>query len=206
MIMNLNAKAATFKSGLLEIEAMVRQTELVVIGEAPTTPLIINNVNFFTKSFLISVCAHLEMCIKEIVFELAKNIDKRLLSAAIPASIVEWRLIQKKKGDSSAKSKNLLGVNMTKKEVDDLVSGNVYKTKDALAIVGVELERKKDQWESWREAIQSIVNRRNNIVHHNDDASDISLGDIKNYISSIINYIDFIVAECLLQSSSCPPD
>ena len=204
--MDLNAKTATFKEGLLELDAMVRKTEMAVIGGEYTTPLITDNVNFFTKSFLISVCAHLEMCVKEIVFELAKNIDKRLLSAAIPASIVEWRLNQKKKNDSAVKSKNFLGVNMTKKEVDDLVSGNVYKTKDALAIVGVELEREKDQWNSWREEIQAIVTKRNNIVHHNDDASDISLGDIRKYIGSIIDYIEFIVAECLLQSSSYPPD
>lgn len=202
--MDLNAKAGTFKNGLLELEAMVQQTELAVIGGAQTTPLITDNVNFFTKSFLISACAHLEMCIKEIVFELAKDIDARLSSAAIPASIIEWRLNQKKRAESA--TKNILSINMTKKEIDDLVSGNVYKTKDALALVGIELGAKKAQWESWKDAIQAIVTRRNNIVHHNDDASDLSLGDIKTYIRSIIDYIDFVVAACLLQNLSHTPD
>ncbi len=204
VIMDLHAKVGTFKNGLLELDAMVQQTELAVIGDAQTTPLITNNVNFFTKSFLISACAHLEMCIKEIVFELAKDIDARLSSAAIPASIIEWRLNQKKRTESASKS--ILSINMTKKEIDDLVSGNVYKTKDALALVGIELGEKKAQWETWKDVIQAIVTRRNNIVHHNDDASDLSLGDIKTYIRSIIDYIDFVVDACLLQKLSHTPD
>lgn len=199
MIMNLNARAETFKDGLRELEAMVKKTESAVIGGANTMPLVTDNVNFFTKSFLISACAHLEMCIKEIVFELAADIDARLSTAAIPASIVEWRLTQKKKTENNSGGKTLLRVNMTKKEVDDMVSGNVYRTKEALAIVGVELSEKKDQWESWKDSIQAIVTRRNNIVHHNDDASDLSMGDIEVYIQSIIKYIDFVVATCLSQ-------
>lgn len=197
--MNLNAKAETFKDGLRELEAMVKKTELAVIEGANTTPLVTDNVNFFTKSFLISACAHLEMCIKEIVFELATDIDARLSMAAIPASIVEWRLTQKKRVETNSGGKPLLRVNMTKKEVDDMVSGNVYRTREALAIVGVELSDNKEQWESWKDSIQAIVTRRNNIIHHNDDASDLSMGDIKVHIQSIINYIDFVVATCLTQ-------
>lgn len=197
--MNLNAKTETFKNGLRELEAMVKKTELAVIEGANTTPLVTDNVNFFTKSFLISACAHLEMCIKEIVFELATDIDARLSMAAIPASIVEWRLTQKKRVETNSGGKPLLRVNMTKKEVDDMVSGNVYRTREALAIVGVELSDNKEQWESWKDSIQAIVTRRNNIVHHNDDASDLSMGDIKVHIQSIINYIDFVVATCLTQ-------
>ena len=178
---------------------MVKKTELAVIEGANTTPLVTDNVNFFTKSFLISACAHLEMCIKEIVFELAADIDARLSMAAIPASIVEWRLTQKKRTETNSGGKPLLRVNMTKKEVDDMVSGNVYRTREALAIVGVELSDNKEQWESWKDSIQAIVTRRNNIVHHNDDASDLSMGDIKVHIQSIINYIDFVVAACLTQ-------
>lgn len=194
--MNLNTTRETFRNGLLELQAMINQTELAVIGNDHTTPLITNNVNFFTKSFLISACAHLEMCIKEIVFEIAKDIDARLSSAAIPSSIIEWRLNQKKKTDSPSPPKILLSVKMTRKEVDDLVSGNVYRTKEALALVGIELATQKNQWESWKDSIQTIVTRRNNIVHHNDDASDLSLGDIKIYIKSIIDYIDFVIKAC----------
>lgn len=200
--MDLDAKARIFKEGLLELEAMVQKAELEVIGGSHTTPLVTDNVNFFTKSFLISACAHLEMCIKEIVFEIARDIDARLSIAAVPISLIEWRLSQKKKNDSPLSQRSLLSVKMTKKEVDDLVSGNVYRTKDALALVGIELAAQKNQWESWKDLIQTIVTRRNNIVHHNDDASDLSLGDIKAYIKSILNYIDFVIQTC--HSQHCP--
>jgi hypothetical protein len=89
-----------------------------------------------------------------------------------------------------------LEIGMTRKDVDDLVSGNVYRTKDALAYVGVDLANNKANWEMWKELIQTIVTRRNNIVHHNDDASDLSLGDIRQYIASARSYIDFIVNAC----------
>jgi len=139
------------------------------------------------------------MCIKEIIFELANEIDARLSSISIPAAILEWRFNIKKKPEL-ALAKSLLSVKMTKKEIDDLVSGNVYKTKDALALFGIDLGDEKDQWDFWKDAIQTIVTRRNNIVHHNDYASDISLGDIKIYIRKLIEYIDFIVNACLVQS------
>lgn len=194
--MDLNVKAGAFKDGLRELEVMVQQAERAVIGQIHTTALISDNVNFFTKSFLISACAHLEMCVKEIVFEISQDIDARLSTVAIPSSIIEWRMNPKKKSDSLTTPKILLSVNMTKKEVDDLVSGNVYRTKEALSLVGIDLAVKKLQWESWKDSIQAIVTRRNNIVHHNDDASDLSLGDIRIYIKSITDYIDFIIQSC----------
>jgi RiboL-PSP-HEPN len=197
--MNLHSRVRVFKQGLRELEEMVRQTERAVIGGGDAVSIIADNVNFFTKSFLISACAHLEVCIKEIVYDVANDIDSRLASVAVPASIIEWRFNQKKKNESAQTPAAFLAIKMTRKEVDDMVSGNVYKTKDTLALLGIELASQKDVWEEWKDSIQTIVTRRNNIVHHNDSASDISLGDIKGYIVLIVNYIDFIVDTCHMQ-------
>lgn len=176
---------------------MVCATEREVISGNKNVLLVTDNINFFTKSFLISACAHLEMCIKDIVFAVARDIDVRLSTASIPASIIEWRYSQKKKKNESGNGfPNRFAIGITKKEVDDLVSGNVYKTKDALALVGVDLTTDKSKWEAWKDLIQAIVTRRNNIVHHNDDASDISFGDIRSYINSMIEYNKFIVTSC----------
>jgi len=193
---DFDAVVAAYKKGLIELDLMVRATEHNVVHGSNDSLLVTNNINFFTKSFLISACAHLEMCIKDIVFEAAVNIDARLSTASIPTSIIEWRNSQKKKNESGNSIPSRFAIGMTRKEVDDLVSGNVYKTREALAIVGVDLTINKPQWEAWKDLIQSIITRRNNIVHHNDDASDISLGDVRTFIDSIIEYIDFIVASC----------
>lgn len=188
--------AQVYKAGLSELCSMVTATEREVINSNGHVLLITDNINFFTKSFLISLCAHLEMCIKDIVFAMATDLDERIALASIPSSIVEWRYSQKRKGDSVALQTQRFGIGMTRKEVDDLVSGNVYRTRDALVLVGVDLAADKLTWETWKELIQNIVTRRNNIVHHNDDASDLSFGDIRQYIASVSNYIDFIVAAC----------
>jgi len=180
---------------LTELETMVRAAEQEVVGGSGGSPILTDNINFFTKSFLISLCAHLEMCIKEIVFAIAEDIDERARTAAIPTALIEWRYNTKKKGDGAAQG-GRLAIGMTRKEVDDLVSGNVYRTKEALAYVGVDLATDKVNWEMWKDLIQTVVTRRNNIVHHNDDASDLSLGDIRSYIASARGYIDFVVHAC----------
>lgn len=187
--------AQTYKLGLTELEAMVHATEQEVVGGSGSSPILTDNINFFTKSFLISLCAHLEMCIKEIVFAIAEDIEERTRAASIPAALIEWRYNTKKKNDGAPQGVRL-EIGMTRKEVDDLVSGNVYRTKDALAYVGVDLTSDKATWEGWKDLIQTIVTRRNNVVHHNDDASDLSLGDIRQYIVSARGYIDFIVDAC----------
>lgn len=194
--MDIEFVADTYKKGLGELSLMVSATEKEVIHGTHGVSLVTDNINFFTKSFLISTCAHLEMCVKEIVFAIATDIDARLSSASVPLSIVEWRYNQKAKKEASKTNANCCAIGMSRKEVDDLVSGNVYRTKDALLLVGVDLASDVVLWESWKDLIQAIVTRRNNIVHHNDDASDLSLGDIRSYINSVIEYINFIVNSC----------
>ncbi|MBB4758082.1 hypothetical protein FHT15_002769 [Xanthomonas campestris] len=197
--MNIKSVLEIYKKGLGELDSMVRATEMDILKEGDSSLLVARNVNFFTKSFLISACAHMEMCVKDIVYCAACEIESRLSAAAVPSSIIEWRFGQKKKGEGGNGATKFV-VGLTRKDVDDLVSGNVYKTKDALNLVGVDLSKKKNSWESWRDLIQTIVNRRNNIVHHNDDASDISLGDVSAYINSMLEYIDFIATECESQA------
>ena len=187
---------ASCKESLSELDAMVTATEQEVVSGNHGIKLITDNVNFFTKSFLITLCAQLETCIKDTVYSVAEDLDARLLTAAIPAALVDWRYNSKKQKNDKDKFSTILKIGMSKKDVDDLVSGNVYKTKDALLLVGVDLASDSPEWEKWKELIQTIVTKRNNIVHHNDDASDLSFGDIKIYIKSIEEYLNFISQAC----------
>ena len=38
---------------------------------------------------------------------------------------------------------------------------------------------------TYKDQISTIVEKRNNVVHHNDEASDLSLGDVQIYIATI---------------------
>lgn len=184
------------KESLSELDAMVVATEREVISGKHGVKLITDNVNFFTKSFLITLCAHLETCVKDTVYSISQEIDTRLGHAAIPMAIVEWRYNQKQKKSEKEAFTTLCKIGLSKKEIDDLVSGNVYKTKETLLLVGIDLTSNKTEWEMWKELIQSIVTRRNNIVHHNDNASDLSFSDIRAYIKSVQEYLDFIGKSC----------
>ncbi len=196
---------ASCKESLRKLDAMVAASEHDVISGDHGARLVANNVNFFTKSFLITLCAHLETCIKDTVYSIAEDIDARLTHAAIPMAIVEWRYNPKNKNNERETSTSVWKISLSKKEIDDLVSGNVYKTKNALLLVGVDLAADKTEWEMWKELIQLIVNRRNNIVHHNDDASDLSFGDIRSYIRSVQEYLDFVGKACCAANNAFNP-
>ena len=194
--MGYSSVIAAAKESLRELDAMVSATEREVISENHGINLITDNVNFFTKSFLISLCAHLEMCIKDTVYSIAEDIDARLTHAAIPLAIVEWRWNQKTKKIEKDNTPSLCKIKLSKKEVDDLVSGSVHKTRESLLLVGVDLASNRSEWETWKELIQTMVTRRNNIVHHNGDASDLSFSDIRAYIKSVQEYLDFVGIAC----------
>ncbi len=195
--MNHSDIISSCKNNLSELLSMVSATEQAVLNEDEGNRLVIENINFFTKSFLLTLCSNLETCIKDVIHSIGSNIDAKLTTANIPLSIVEWKYNSKNKKSQNSNVQEIFRICMSRKDVDDLVSGNVYRTKDAFLIVGVDLASDISTWETWKELIQSIVNRRNNIVHHDDDASDLSFGDIKTYIQSIDEYLSFIDAACI---------
>jgi hypothetical protein len=40
-----------------------------------------------------------------------------------------------------------------------------------------------------KDVVTSVVVKRNNIVHHNDSASDVSFSDIEGYIDVFVDYM-----------------
>lgn len=59
-------------------------------------------------------------------------------------------------------------------------------------MLGIELDTQiKDQ--SVKERISTIVNKRNDVIHRNDDVIDVSLSDIKSYIETIDDYMQLIM-------------
>lgn len=203
--MNFSDVVAVCKNSLRELDAIVTTIEHEVLTRTDGIKLFTDHVNFFTKSFLITLCAHLEICIKDVVFSVAEDIDSRLSNAAVPVSILEWRYGPKSKKQDKGSSPSICEIGLSKKEVDDLVSGNVYKTRDALLLVGVDLAFDMAEWEIWKDLIQTIVTRRNNVVHHNDDASDLSFGDVKGYIKKVEEYLDFICKACIAANKASDP-
>lgn len=170
---------------------MIGKTERSVIDELAGFELLSENINFFTKSYLISLCAYIELYVKELATAVATDLDNRLRSIAIPSSALLWRIDSKPKSNSVRDISPFL-LNVKEKEIDELISGNVFKTRDTFKIFGIDVESDPAKWSGWKDVIQSIVTRRNNIVHHDDQASDLSFGDLREYVEQTRDYFSFL--------------
>ena len=86
----------------------------------------------------------------------------------------------------------------TKKELSDIISGNPYKTINAFRLIGIDLGS-SEKFVEHKSLVGTIVNKRNNIIHHNDEASDISFSDLLVHIDVFLEYM--LSIESLLSAS-----
>jgi len=159
--------------------------------------LIKDNINLFTKSFLTMACACLESCVKEFANYMSGELDKLLAELRIPDRPIRWRINPGEYEKSKAKNHyGNLEIKLSRKEIDESISGNVHKTKDTFDILGINIASDTAAWGKIKEEIQAIITKRNRIIHHNDSASDLSFDDVVNYINRIMEYVDFIKDAC----------
>lgn len=175
----------------IALKNIVLTSEQRVIGEE-TDDLFVENVNFFVKSYLVSICSYLEAYLQDIAFNYAQDMSNRIVQARIPHNYIHWRIdgiIDKqltkklKYGDMS--------LSISKKEISDNISGNPYKTTKLFQLLGLDLST-SDGFEKSKEIVNVFVNKRNNIIHHNDRAADISFSDLINYINVTLHYMKSI--------------
>lgn len=170
-----------------QLKAIIDITNGRMISDPPDT-LIYENTNFFSKAFLVTMCAYLESYLKDALMVVIDQMNVRLQSAKLPHNLVKWSLnIDKELKDSEFKFEQLK-ITIKKKQLDDYISGNPFKTKDLFKKFGIDLEQNQ-LFNSQKEEINAIVVKRNKILHHNDEASDVSSTDLTNNIESLTKYI-----------------
>lgn len=151
-----------------------------------------SNINFFTKSFMITLCAYLESYLKDISMEIIDAMNARLYSAKLPYNLVKWSILKKKEladlNDNELKFEQLT-LNITKKELDSFISGMPYRTENLFKKFGIRLFD-DEIYNHQKEKIISIVVKRNEILHYNDTASDLSFTDVSNNIDYVTKYIE----------------
>lgn len=174
-----------YRELLESLKRIVKITQNKVIGNEPDS-LFTENVNFFVKSYLISTCTYLEAYLQDIAFDLAKDICARANSARIPHNFLYWQT------RSEVKEKELKFAeavfNLSKKAIAEEISANPYKTIKLFRLLGIDL-LEEDGFKNNKEIINAIVTKRNNIIHHNDSANDISFNDIEAYIDVFVDYM-----------------
>ena len=180
-----------YKELLEQLKALNKETESKVIDEIPDE-FITKNVNFFTKSFMITLCAYLESFLKDVCMTLVDDANKKLDSSKVSYNLVKWSVLKKKElgelNDNELKFEDL-SIKITKKELDGFISGSPYKTENLFKKFGIELY-KDVVYIDQKEKMIAIVEKRNKIVHHNDNASDISFTDIESNIVLTTSYIE----------------
>ena len=170
------------------LRLVINSSEQRVLADEPD-PLFIDNVNFFVKSYLISVCSYLEAFLQDIAFKYSQTISSRIDIACIPHNFAHWRL------NTGIKDKQLnysnISLPVTRRDISNEISANPYKTLKLFQLLGIDLTQ-KDKFEKNKDLINTIVTKRNNIIHHNDTAADVSFGDLKAYIEIIISYMSAV--------------
>lgn len=177
----------TYTSQLEKLKGIIEISNSRIISETPDD-FFQENANFFTKSFLVIMCAYLESYLKDALMVIIDETNTKLNQSKLPHNLVRWSFnIDKDLKDSDSKFEDFK-IPIKKKELDDFISGNPFKTKDIFKKLGINLENNVT-FNSQKERINAIVIKRNKIIHHNDDASDVSNNDLIENIKAIKEYI-----------------
>jgi hypothetical protein len=188
----------TYISQLERLKEIIETTNQRILSESPDE-FFQSNANFFTKSFLVIMCAYVESYIKDALMVIIDETNNKLVSSNLPHNLIKWSLnIEKELKDSELKFESFK-IPIKKKDLDDFISGNPYRTKDLFKKLGIELG-KDEIFNSQAERINAIVTKRNKVIHHNDEASDVSNNDLFENIKSLIEYItniDKLICEAL---------
>lgn len=171
---------------------IIKTSERRVLQESPDF-LFVSNVNFFVKSYLINICTYLEAFLQDTASEIHKDLCVRLNEARIPHNFLLWKTA-KKIEDKDLKFKNATLIH-AKDSISDALSANPYRTLKLFRYLGINLVN-EPVFEQNKDLVLSIVNKRNNIIHHNDVANDISFTDILSYIEIFLIYMAAIQVAC----------
>lgn len=175
---------------LLGLKPIIEELNARVIGEIPDK-LIYENVNLFTKSFFVMMCAYLESYLKDALMVIVDEMNIRLSLNKLPHNLIKWNFnLSKELKENEIKFEQLTLV-IKKKELDEYISGSPYRTKDLFNRFGIDLN-KDEIFTKQKDGVNSIITKRNKILHHNDEASDVTNMDLLENIQTLSEYIDNI--------------
>jgi len=169
----------------ISLRQIIKDSEKRVLDSTPDE-LFSSNVNFFVKSYMINICTYLEAYLQDIAYWYSKEINTRLQEANIPHNFIYWQTSRE------TKSKDLKFIDssfpVAKEDISDSLSANPYKTIKLFCLLGVDLT-KIEAFQTNKELVNSVVIKRNNIIHHNDKAMDVSFSDLLSYVDVFLEYM-----------------
>lgn len=174
-----------YKEILISLKGIVRASQDRVLS-IEADALFAENVNFFVKSYLVSTCTYLEAYLQDIAFDRANHICVRANAAKIPHNFLYWKTTKEVKEKELKFGEAIF--NLTKQEISDEMSANPYRTVKLFRFLGIDLSGEEGFIRN-KDVVNSVVLKRNNIIHHNDAANDVSFSDIEGYIDVFVDYM-----------------
>lgn len=210
--MNVTKVFNKFDDILEDLEITVTSCNEILISDNPSN-FVYENSNFLTKSFLISLCGYLETYIKDVLEVLINDYNERIAREKYPYNLIRWSIENKDKSSSKVpalldKNKGryeYLEIKIKKKDLDPFISGNPFRTRELFRMFGIDLEA-IEEFNNKKDLVNQIIVKRNNILHHNDQASDLSNQDIIQYISEIRSYcaqLDSQIEQRIINRQQC---
>ncbi len=89
--MTKNETYQKYENLFLDLKVIISESETRVLRKQPDE-LFLENINFFVKSYLISICSYLEAMLQDLAFIQVQEINSRLLAANIPNNFMLWRV------------------------------------------------------------------------------------------------------------------
>lgn len=172
-----------------KLKEIIESTNKHIINDSES--LICENVNFYIKTYLIMQCVYLESYIKEVLLFYVGEINRQIENIKVPYNLVKWSFSISSLLKDKDKKDSIYKIEMSIKDIDQHISANPYRTKELLVHFGIDMSE-NENFNQLLEKINSIVTRRNNIVHYNDDASDVSPNDLIVNINIIKDYMNII--------------
>ena len=171
----------TFLGQFQKLNLVVSESSARALQDPPDA-LFYEHQNVFIKSYLVSACSILEAYIQDLATAYLDIIQSRINSANLPHNLVVWAADHQKAKLNFKKFE----AKKSKKDISKTLSPNFWKTMKSFERLGVDLS--SPDIASFKEYITNTVEKRNSIVHHNDDALDLSFSDVTRAIDEFQVY------------------
>lgn len=128
--------------------------------------------------------------------QLVSFYDGEIRKANIPNNLIRFAV--KKDLKDNDKRDEAFSLQIRKKDIESKISANPYLLRDYLINLGIYLEEIDNDFAT----INSIVDKRNQLIHHDDSSSDITFLDIKNNVEEVKKFMGRLDSEVFLQEQS----
>jgi len=178
---------AVYSFLIATLKEIVKESKKRAISDPPDN-LILSNLNFYSKAYLISLCTYLEAFLQDLAAAYVDQVSERIAAAKIPGNMVRWSIQR----DTKEKEYEFefFRLPLTREDLEGEISGNPGRTISIFKKIGIDLASDPD-FQNTKSVVGAVVEKRNRIIHKNDEAADLSLDDIITFADQF-----FIIHEC----------